>query len=227
MPRFEPDFLSNYHEVEIVSELRRVASLLKKTTLSRKDIDTHGRMSSATVIKKFGSLRKALQAAGLKPTRFMKSTDDELLAMVVELWTLTLERYGRSPFRNELRLFGFPVSGDTYLRRFGSWNAALLRAAKTVNDEGASEEADKVPSEPAQSTPEPTLAGAPKRRSLSIRKRFFVFKRDKYRCRMCGATGVEIEVDHIVPVHQGGSDALDNLQTMCLRCNRGKRASSQ
>ena len=26
---------------------------------------------------------------------------------------------------------------------------------------------------------------------------------------------------------QGGSDALDNLQTLCVDCNRGKRNSSE
>lgn len=28
--------------------------------------------------------------------------------------------------------------------------------------------------------------------------------------------------DHIVPVSLGGKDSLDNLQTMCYRCNRSK-----
>lgn len=73
--------------------------------------------------------------------------------------------------------------------------------------------------------PRPTQSEKPQ--ALSIRKRFLVFKRDKYRCRICKATGVELEVDHIVPLAAGGSDALDNLQTLCFRCNRGKRDSIQ
>ena len=49
-------------------------------------------------------------------------------------------------------------------------------------------------------------------------------KRDMYRCRECGATNQDIvlEVDHIVPVSQGGSDELDNFQTLCRTCNRAK-----
>jgi len=32
-----------------------------------------------------------------------------------------------------------------------------------------------------------------------------------------------LEVDHIVPRNQGGSDDLGNLQALCLRCYAGKR----
>jgi 5-methylcytosine-specific restriction endonuclease McrA len=32
-----------------------------------------------------------------------------------------------------------------------------------------------------------------------------------------------LEVDHIVPRNQGGSDELSNLQAFCFRCNAGKR----
>ncbi|MDE2462042.1 MAG: HNH endonuclease [Gammaproteobacteria bacterium] len=60
---------------------------------------------------------------------------------------------------------------------------------------------------------------------MSLTRRFFVMKRDSFTCRKCGAHGygVRLEVDHIVPVAKGGSNALDNLQTLCFDCNRGKR----
>ena len=32
-----------------------------------------------------------------------------------------------------------------------------------------------------------------------------------------------LEVDHIVPKNQGGSDDLSDLQALCCRCNAGKR----
>ncbi|WP_315858941.1 MULTISPECIES: HIT domain-containing protein [unclassified Cyanobium] len=45
------------------------------------------------------------------------------------------------------------------------------------------------------------------------------------RCECCGAHEHQraLEVDHIVPKNQGGSDSITNLQALCFRCNAGKR----
>lgn len=51
-----------------------------------------------------------------------------------------------------------------------------------------------------------------------------VFSRDNYACRYCGARGVRLECDHVVPVSRGGGDDLSNLATACRDCNRSKRA---
>lgn len=61
-----------------------------------------------------------------------------------------------------------------------------------------------------------------KRLSKSIRHE--VFKRNNYKCVECGATkeDIRLHIDHILPVSQGGSDELDNLQTLCETCNLGK-----
>lgn len=60
--------------------------------------------------------------------------------------------------------------------------------------------------------------------SLSQKIRFEVFKRDGFICRYCGKTPPEItlEVDHLIPVSEGGRDDLNNLLTSCFSCNRGK-----
>ena len=75
------DFVESYAREAILQELQRLAKSLGKSSLSRRDIDDHGRLSSGVVIKKFGSLRKALQDAGLTPIRFKKATDDELYSL--------------------------------------------------------------------------------------------------------------------------------------------------
>jgi hypothetical protein len=64
-------------------------------------------------------------------------------------------------------------------------------------------------------------------RSISKKVRFDVFKRDGFTCVYCGAHPSEtivLEVDHIHPVAEGGSDDPDNLVTACFACNRGKGA---
>lgn len=218
----EIDFVASYDREALIQELRRIASNLGKATLSRREIDCQGRISSAVVIKRFGSLRKALQEGGLIPARFTKATDEELCSMLIELWTQTLEKFGRSPYRTELRVFGFPVSADTYSRRFGSWNNALLAAAESLPTRD-----DAVTTVEPPAPPQESGLKSEGRRTLSVRKRFFVFKRDRYRCCICARSGIELEVDHKIPFAQGGPDTLDNLQTLCFDCNRGKRHSSQ
>lgn len=64
-------------------------------------------------------------------------------------------------------------------------------------------------------------------RSISPKRRFDVLERDGRRCVVCGddaKSGAVLEVDHIVSVANGGSDDLENLQTLCWACNSGKGA---
>ena len=64
-------------------------------------------------------------------------------------------------------------------------------------------------------------------RSISDKLRYTVLKRDHFKCCACGASpakdpSVELHIDHIVPVAKGGETSLDNLQTLCSKCNLGK-----
>ena len=54
--------------------------------------------------------------------------------------------------------------------------------------------------------------------------RFDIFHRDKFTCQYCGRKPPEVilEIDHIIPVSQNGSDDPKNLVTSCFNCNRGK-----
>jgi len=59
---------------------------------------------------------------------------------------------------------------------------------------------------------------------LTLKLRYEIFKRDDFRCVLCGITGKEekIEIDHIVPILEGGKTIKSNLRTLCFKCNRGK-----
>jgi hypothetical protein len=63
-----------------------------------------------------------------------------------------------------------------------------------------------------------------KRKIISKKLRFEVFKRDSFTCQYCGrmAPDVVLEVDHINPVVNGGDNDIMNLITSCFDCNRGK-----
>lgn len=62
------------------------------------------------------------------------------------------------------------------------------------------------------------------RKPIGKKVRFEVFKRDKFTCQYCGriAPDVILEVDHIKPVAEGGTNRMINLVTSCRDCNRGK-----
>ena len=66
-----------------------------------------------------------------------------------------------------------------------------------------------------------------RRKPLSKKLRFEVFKRDGFACQYCGAhpPDVLLEIDHIIPVKEGGDNDESNLFTACIDCNRGKGAT--
>ena len=208
------DFLVEYDDQSLLAELRRVSKVTGSMTVTKADINRLGRVSYSAVVKRFGSLRQACSLAGLNSSRFMKATDDELLTILLELWQKVLEKDGRTPQKDDLRKFGFTVSDDTISRRFGSWRKALVRAHDSISQKSLSEEQLETPTE------------APRERAaLSLRKRFFVLKRDHFACVRCGASGigVRLEVHHRFPFGKGGTDHLTNLKTLCYGGNRGQR----
>ena len=63
-----------------------------------------------------------------------------------------------------------------------------------------------------------------KREHIPKAVREAVLKRDNYRCVNCGSTR-NLEVDHDKPLANGGTNHIDNLQTLCQDCNRRKGVS--
>lgn len=77
-----------------------------------------------------------------------------------------------------------------------------------------------------------------KRRRISPTQRKAVLERDGYKCRICGISRqylddkvpglgeyLRLEIDHIVPIAQGGTSDESNLQCLCWRCNAKKGSS--
>lgn len=53
----------------------------------------------------------------------------------------------------------------------------------------------------------------------------YVFERDRYQCKSCGKTNLEIDlnIDHIIALAHGGQNDISNLQTLCRTCNQQKK----
>jgi len=49
-----------------------------------------------------------------------------------------------------------------------------------------------------------------------------VLMRDGHRCQLCGAPATD--VDHVLPVSEGGPDDPRNLRALCASCNRSTAA---
>jgi hypothetical protein len=171
--RFKVDFLVTVDKPGIIAELKRVAALLGKTNVSAKELDVYGRVRYHMVVKHFGSLRRALEAAGLKSSRYTKATDAELVKQVGDLWAITLRDSNRRPRTSELEKYGFPVGPALIIKRFGSWKKALIRVSLALSGETAEE------------SPKPV-----RRVHIPVQKRYLILKRDLYTCQLCRRTGV-------------------------------------
>jgi hypothetical protein len=219
---FEIDFLEDYSKPALISELRRIQRVIGNRSITHRDIKKYGKASWQTYFRKFGSFSNALKEAGLRPSRYIDVSKEELLREIISLWTRTLETEGRRPYVSDIKKYGSPYSQDTYRRRFGSWKKALVSAynsASTLDKAKSNICASHLYDSRSKATSK-TIREEP-----SIRKRFLVFKRDHFACVLCGRSGVgvSLEVDHKTPLSKGGSNQLPNLQTLCFECNRGKR----
>jgi hypothetical protein len=58
------------------------------------------------------------------------------------------------------------------------------------------------------------------------RIKMFVFRRDGYMCRYCGARVENPHCDHVYPVSRGGDNGYLNLVTACPSCNLSKGAKT-
>lgn len=67
------------------------------------------------------------------------------------------------------------------------------------------------------------------RKPIDDKLRYAVLQRDNSTCQRCGASlantpGVKLHVDHKTPVNMGGKTTIDNLWTLCSKCNGGKNS---
>jgi hypothetical protein len=97
------------------------------------EYDDAGEYSSDTLVSRFGSWSDALDAADLpsepRRDRAPTITEEELFNELQRL----ADELGKTPTFNDLNDHG-EYSGATYIRRFGSWNAAIDAAGFEPNE---------------------------------------------------------------------------------------------
>jgi hypothetical protein len=211
---------------DFLDDLKRVAALLQTSTLTGKQYAEFGKYHQGTVSTRFGGWNKALVAAGLGASLEMSIDDESLFDNLRDVWV----KLGRQPGRREMKKGVSLYSEQPYIRRFGSWNQALLSFVDYVNQDVPNFSDDSAEDIDQRAEVGASTAKFPQRRTnraISDRLRFSILLRDGFRCHSCGRSpisspGTELHVDHIVPWSKGGETNPENLQAKCLQCNLGK-----
>jgi 5-methylcytosine-specific restriction endonuclease McrA len=129
----------------ILEEICRVANIISSPFITRRGFDKHSKISSSTVVKRFGSWGDALRKANLedrytgllisdrmREQKGKRMSDDELVeelckvANLLGTKKLTIEKFNRHG----------SISSETIRRRFGSWWAALDKAGLQISNLG-------------------------------------------------------------------------------------------
>lgn len=196
---------------DLLADLKRVAKEEQK--VSQSVYSKKGRYDCSTIIRRFGTWNKALKKAEIMLSNEINITDERLYENLLSLW----QRLGRQPRRSDLTSKYSKFSQSPYDRRFKTWSNALRSFVEYANSQD--KEVEIFPEE----------KGSARRtgRDPSLRLRFKVMKRDNFSCRSCGASpakdsSVILHVDHIKAWANGGDTVLENLQTLCSKCNIGK-----
>ena len=94
---------------------------------------------------------------------------------------------------------GYKYNHEQYLKERAKW------------DKSAEEKAEQSPKRAS--------------RSISSSMRLRVYKHDGYQCVVC-KSNEDLAIDHIIPIAHGGTNARENLQTLCQPCNSSKGTKS-
>lgn len=219
------------------ADLQRIAKQLNKDTVLYEEYRQYGKYAAEHVFSRFKTWDKALLAAGLQPTGLARSRIDEqtLFDELERIWT----KLGRQPTSTDITKGNISkYSLDTYKRRFGGWRKALEAFVEYINLD-SSEEIDEEEIKGNKINDQDNISKTVNvekplqkkehrtSRNINARMRFKVLKRDNFKCCACGASpakdpSVDLHVDHIIPWAKGGETVIDNLQTLCSKCNLGK-----
>lgn len=215
-------------DMELLDDLRKVASQLKSDALGIDEYKKHGKYSRTTMYNVFGSWNKALEKAGLQSKRENDISKRKLFVNIEEVWI----KLGRQPVYHEMKQPLSKYHGATYTRRFDTWRKALEAFVEYINSDddkhreeilsepltirNKNERVNVQPFDDIKQNEEIEYKHTTKR-NPSGRLKVQVLIRDGNKCRLCGitVTGENIHFDHIKPWSKGGETVLENLQVLC------------
>jgi len=208
----------NVTNEQLIGDLKRVALEINKSP-TMEEYSERGAYNCATLTRRFGNWFKALSAADLSAARSpINVPAEELLQNIEEVWT----KLGRQPRSRDLEKPLSKYTEGPYRRSFGTWQKALEKFVAYINKEESSFSEEGIRD----------LKVAPAsrhktKRDINWRLRFIAMRRDNFKCKNCGRSPatdptIILHVDHIKAWANGGETVLENLQTLCSKCNIGK-----
>lgn len=208
------DTKPNITNEDLLADLRRVAASLGTGVLTQQAYRHSGRYSTTVIKKRFGKWKTAVVTAGFEAGSEQHIPVDELFDNLREVWI----KLGRQPRKREMVSPLSKYTHNPYLRLFGGWVDAMRAFTRAVNEATESDVGT------VKNSPTPDGKGP---REASLRLRFLVMRRDRFKCVLCGRspatdTTTELHIDHIVAWSKEGRTELGNLRTLCARCNLGK-----
>lgn len=121
MAKFEITWLDDTSDEALLNEIRRVAALTPNRRLDIEAFNSHSRISSSAIGRRFGSWSEAVRRAGL-PDALPKFSDD---AIIDDLRRIS-GAFAEEAFTNSFYLMhGGRYSSSIFKRRFGGWREAL------------------------------------------------------------------------------------------------------
>jgi len=215
---------------ELINDLLHVAKIIESSKVTSTQYYKEGKFSAPTILERFGSWSKFIEKAGLERTDFIKLiTNNELFEELERIWILL----GKQPTTTDMKKGISKYSLDTYMRRFGGWRNSLIAFVEYINSNDNEEKEDCTIERNISEKKEICIKNEYKKylkrttRNINLKLRFRVLQRDNFKCCFCGSSpakdpNIELNVDHIVPWTNGGETIIDNLQTLCSKCNLGK-----
>jgi len=121
---------TTYTNEQLIEILQKLAEELGRTPTAKSMQERKDLPSDSMYLRRFGSWKNAIKAAGLSMDDFNKQYTDRQL---IENLQNIAEELGRTPTASDLLGREGP-SNRAYSHRFGSWNDALEVAGLTEND---------------------------------------------------------------------------------------------
>ena len=123
------DYHRNISDNDLLEDILRVASNLKKSSISKSDYKNNGgKYGVGTIAKRFNGWTGALQKCGLMPNKRQITVSGISKTDMISDLQRVAEKICKKTFTtSEYSQYG-QYSRSVFLRKFGSWNAALKAA---------------------------------------------------------------------------------------------------